>query len=130
MVERTRAEVKQEGFGVLSEIDVQGALHEKLGHEMEPYLILGACNLELATRGLEHEPDLVCCCPATSSFASTGAKPEWRQWSRCRRSSSPATRTSSRSPKKPANALSAPSAAVMRSDGEHSGRCQCRPLPC
>ncbi len=58
VVERTRAELKREGFGVLSEIDVQGALREKLGHEMEPYLILGACNPQLAKRGLEHEPDL------------------------------------------------------------------------
>lgn len=58
VVERTRTELKEEGFGVLSEIDVQGALREKLGHEMEPYLILGACNPRLAKRGLDHEPDL------------------------------------------------------------------------
>lgn len=58
VVERTRTELKREGFGVLSEIDVQGALREKLGHEMEPYVILGACNPGLAKRGLEHEPDL------------------------------------------------------------------------
>ncbi len=58
VVERTRAELKREGFGVLSEIDVQGALREKLGYEMEPYVILGACNPGLAKRGLEHEPDL------------------------------------------------------------------------
>jgi uncharacterized protein (DUF302 family) len=58
VVERTRAELQREGFGVLSEIDVQRALRDKLGHEMEPYLILGACNPNLAKRGLDHEPDL------------------------------------------------------------------------
>ncbi len=58
VVERTRAELQREGFGVLSEIDVQRALRDKLGHEMEPYLILGACNPNLAKRGLDQEPDL------------------------------------------------------------------------
>jgi uncharacterized protein (DUF302 family) len=58
VVERTRAELQREGFGVLSEIDVQRALRDKIGHEMEPYLILGACNPNLAKRGLDHEPDL------------------------------------------------------------------------
>ncbi len=58
VVERVRAELQREGFGVLSEIDVQGALRDKIGHEMEPYLILGACNPNLAKRGLDHEPDL------------------------------------------------------------------------
>ncbi len=58
VLERTRAELKREGFGVLSEIDVQRALRDKIGHEMEPYLILGACNPNLAKRGLDYEPDL------------------------------------------------------------------------
>jgi uncharacterized protein (DUF302 family) len=57
-VERVRAELKEEGFGVLSEIDVQATLREKLGAEMEPYLILGACNPPLAHQALDTEPDL------------------------------------------------------------------------
>ncbi len=57
-VDRVRAELKEDGFGVLCEIDVQATLHEKLGVQQEPYTILGACNPPLAHQALSAEPQL------------------------------------------------------------------------
>ncbi|MGK2848674.1 MAG: DUF302 domain-containing protein [Minisyncoccota bacterium] len=47
-----------EGFGQLTEIDVQAKLKEKIGAEMEPYLILGMCNPQLAHRALLVEMEI------------------------------------------------------------------------
>ncbi len=57
-VARVREELPREGFGVLTEIDVRETLRRKLGVEVEPYLILGACNPTLAHEALGHEPEL------------------------------------------------------------------------
>jgi uncharacterized protein (DUF302 family) len=56
IVERTRAALAKHGFGVLTEIDVKAVLHKKIGAEVDDYLILGACNPQMAHQAMKIEP--------------------------------------------------------------------------
>ena len=57
-IETVTEELGKEGFGVLTEIDVQATLKKKLGEDMRPFRILGACNPLLAHRAISAEPQI------------------------------------------------------------------------
>lgn len=57
-VTETRAALQQQGFGVLTEIDVRATLKQKLDVDFKKYVILGACNPPLAWRGFQAESDI------------------------------------------------------------------------
>lgn len=64
VVPRVKEAFRAQGFGTLTEIDVRATLREKLGEDIEPYVILGACNPNLANRalGIEREIGLLLPC--------------------------------------------------------------------
>jgi uncharacterized protein (DUF302 family) len=64
-VTRVREALKEQGFGVLTEIDVRATLRDKLGQDKEDYLILGACNPPLAHRALTADRTIGLLLPAT-----------------------------------------------------------------
>jgi uncharacterized protein (DUF302 family) len=57
-IDKVTAELQKEGFGVLTDIDVQATLKKKLGEDMPAYRILGACNPSLAHQAITNEPSI------------------------------------------------------------------------
>lgn len=57
-IEAVKAALQEEGFGVLTEINVKETVRQKLGEEFRPYVIIGACNPQLAHRALQAELDI------------------------------------------------------------------------
>jgi uncharacterized protein (DUF302 family) len=57
-VQRVTEELAKVGFGILTDIDVQATMRKKIGLEMRPYRILGACNPQIASKAIAAEPQI------------------------------------------------------------------------
>jgi len=74
--EKVRASLKVQGFGILTEIDMQKTLKEKINVDIEPYLILGACNPKIANRALSADRSIGLLLPCNVVLRETGSSIE------------------------------------------------------
>jgi uncharacterized protein (DUF302 family) len=70
--DRLERALSEQGFGVLTEVDVQATFKNKLGVDHEPHVILGVCNPELAKQALDVDRDVALLLPCTTTLRWTG----------------------------------------------------------
>lgn len=75
-VQRVTDVLKAHGFGILTKIDVQSTLKEKIGAEFHPYVILGACNPKMAYQALEAEDKIGTMLPCNVIVQENGGRTE------------------------------------------------------
>lgn len=73
VVDRIRSALSDQGFGVLTEIDVKATLKVKIGADVDNYLILGACNPQMAHKAMQIEPRVGAMLPCNVIVRATGA---------------------------------------------------------
>jgi uncharacterized protein (DUF302 family) len=74
VIAQVREALKQEGFGVLTQIDIQGKMKEKLGIDMKKYIILGACNPSNAYKSISAEENIGLLLPCNVIIYEKGSK--------------------------------------------------------